>query len=77
MVQELVTVATFTTAMEAHLYKNMLEIEGVATFVTDELTGDFLSGAYIQGYVKLQVARQDAKRARKILDAHERKKGKA
>jgi len=73
MVQELVTVATFTTAMEAHLYKNMLENEGVAAFVTNELTGDFLSGAYIQGYVKLQVAQQNAKRARKILEARERK----
>jgi hypothetical protein len=40
MPQELVTVATFTTAMGAHLRKNLLEGEGIRVFVADELTGD-------------------------------------
>jgi hypothetical protein len=75
MSQDLVTVATFTTAMDAHLRKNLLEGEGIQAFVADELTGDQLSGAYVHGYVKLQVARQDAERAEQILQARERKRG--
>jgi hypothetical protein len=75
MAQDLVTVATFTTAMDAHLRKNLLEGEGVQAFVADELTGDRLSGAYVHGYVQLQVARQDVGRAQEILQAHERNRG--
>jgi hypothetical protein len=75
MAQDLVTVATFTTAMEAHLRKGLLNGEGVQAFVADELTGDQLSGAYVHGYVKLQVARQDVGRAQKVLQAHERSRG--
>jgi hypothetical protein len=73
--QDLVTVATFTTALEAHLRKNLLDDEGVQAFVADELTGDQLSGAYVHGYVKLQVARQDVGRAQEVLQAHERSRG--
>jgi hypothetical protein len=75
MSQELITVATFTTAIDAHLRKNLLEGEGIQAFVADELTGDQLSGGYVHGYVKLQVARPDAERAQQILQAHQRGPG--
>src|SRR5262249_33456477 len=77
MAQDLVTVATFATAMDAHLRKNLLEGEGVEAFVADELTGDQLSGAYVHSYVKLQVAQQDEERAQQIFQARERDKGRA
>jgi hypothetical protein len=67
MAEELVTIGAFTTAMDAHLRKNLLEREGVQAFVADELTGDQLSATYLHGYVKLQVAHQDVKRAEEIL----------
>jgi len=75
MTQDLVTVATFTTAMDAHLRKNLLEAEGISAFLADELTGDQLSATYVHDYVKLQVRRQDAERAQQTLQARERKKG--
>jgi Putative prokaryotic signal transducing protein len=71
MAQDLVTVATFTTATDAHLHKNLLEGEGIQAFVADELTGDQLSGAYLHGYVKLQVSQQNVERAQQILRARE------
>jgi hypothetical protein len=77
MAQDLVTVATFTTALGAHLRKNLLEGEGIQAFVADELTGDLLSGAYVHGYVKLQVARSDVGRALQVLQAHELGTGEA
>jgi hypothetical protein len=74
MTQDLVTVATFTTAMDAHLRKNLLEDEGIRAFVADELTGDLLPGAAVYGGFKVQVAQQDAQRAQQILQAHEWKR---
>jgi hypothetical protein len=75
MSQNLVTVATFTTAMDAHLRKNLLEAEGIPAFLADELTGDQLSATYVHGYVKVQVPCQDTERAQKLLQARERKRG--
>jgi hypothetical protein len=75
MAQDLVTVATLTTAIDAHLRKNLLEGEGIPAFLADELTGDRLPGGAVYGGVKLQVAQPDAERAQQILQAHERKKG--
>jgi hypothetical protein len=75
MAEDLVTVATFTTAWDAHLRKNLLEGEGVRAFLADELSGDRLSGGFVHGYVKLQVARRDVGRAEAILHAHERNRG--
>jgi hypothetical protein len=74
MTQDLVTVATFTTAIDAHLRKNLLEGEGIRAFLADELTGDRLLGGAAYGGVKLQVAQPDAERARQILQAHDPKK---
>jgi hypothetical protein len=69
MAQELVTVASFTTAFDAYLRKNMLEREGVQAFLANELTGDQLSAGYVHDYVKLQVASSDVERARQLLQA--------
>jgi hypothetical protein len=67
MPEEFVTVATFNSAMEAHLAKNLLEREGVPAILADELSGDALSGGHAHGYVKLQVLPADVERARQLL----------
>jgi hypothetical protein len=77
MDQELVTIASFTTAFDAHVRKNMLEREGIRAFVADELTGDQLFGAYVHDYVKLQVASADAERAQQLLRACGQRSGQA
>jgi hypothetical protein len=69
----LVTVATFTNPLEAHIVRGRLESEGVTAFVAHEhhiWANWFLSVAL--GGVKLQVAPDDVSRAREILRADRR-----
>ena len=69
----LVTVATFTNPVEAHIVRGRLESEGITTFVAHEhhiWANWFLSVAL--GGVKLQVAPADARRAGEILSADRR-----
>lgn len=70
---ELETVDSFTDPLQAHLARGRLEAEGIAAYVIHEnhvWAAWFLSNAL--GGVKLQVAEQDADRAREILAAHRR-----
>lgn len=72
MAGKLVTVATFDMPTEAHLAKGLLEANGLAAFLADELTVGVawhLSNAVCG--IKLQVAENDAERAAGILSARE------
>ena len=61
----LVTVASFSTALHAHLARLRVEAEGIQCFIADEhIVGAF--GAAVGG-VKLQVEADDAERATAIL----------
>ena len=64
----LITIATFTNPLEAHIVRGRLETEGIETFVAHEhhiWANWFLSTAL--GGVKLQVRPEDAQRAGEIL----------
>jgi len=67
MPDELVTVATYASAVEAHAARNFLEENEVPAFVADEYFSDLQFGSL--STVKLQVARPDAGRARELLDS--------
>ena len=64
----LVTVATFTTPLEAELVRGRLDEEGIAAFVADGelVTADWTMSNAIGG-VKVRVAAEDADRARAVL----------
>jgi membrane protease YdiL (CAAX protease family) len=71
MAEELVTIATFDFPTQAEAERLLLEQEGIRTFLADDnLVGMdwFVSNAV--GGAKLQVAAQDADRARKLLDEY-------
>jgi hypothetical protein len=65
-----VTVARFPTPHEAHLARLRLEASGIEAFVVDEHVNSLmpLYGPAV-GYVKLQVAGDDAEAAREALSA--------
>ena len=72
MAGKMVTVATFDMPTEAHLAKGLLEANGLAAFLADELTVGVawhLSNAI--GGIKLQVAESDVELATGILAARE------
>lgn len=63
-----ITIITFIYPHEAHMAKGVLESEGVAVFIKDEMTAqvnNFYSTAI--GGVKLQVSEEDQERALQIL----------
>ena len=65
---KLITIATFSQAIEAHVSKTKLESEGIECFIADENIVNmnwFYSNAV--GGVKLQVKEADVKRAIEIL----------
>ncbi len=66
--QDLVTVATFPDTPEADLARQRLGLEGIVAFVMDG-QGDGAMPYMIAstGGIRLQVARQDAERAREVL----------
>lgn len=68
MPQDLVTVATFATPMEADMARNLLASASIEAFVADDATVGWLwhLGNALGG-VKLQVAERDAERASAIL----------
>ena len=73
MTDDLRTVATFATPMDAAIARNALEAAGIAAAVADELTltaDPFLSGAV--GFIKVQVRESDLERAADVLDEHGR-----
>jgi hypothetical protein len=65
---DLVTVATFSDVSQAELARERLELEGVRAFVLDEQAGGvmpFLTNS--MGGIRVQVAPEDAARAREVL----------
>ncbi len=68
MPEELVTIATFSMAVEADLARAKLESEGIECFLADEhtVTVNWLYSQAVGG-VKLQVRESDAQRALEIL----------
>ncbi len=68
MSQQLVTVATFTQGIDAHLARLRLESEGIECVVADEHTvgANWLYSNAVGG-VKLQVSTSDVERATGIL----------
>jgi hypothetical protein len=67
-----VTVATFNLPYEGELARNLLQNEGIESFLTGNLTADVLSSNLGLGdQVRLQVHDRDARRAASILAAHQ------
>lgn len=68
MSDELVTIATFSRPMEAHLTRMRLESEGIECFIGDEYTvaANWLFSNAVGG-VKLKVRESDAQEAAEIL----------
>ena len=66
----LVTIATYTYPLEAHLSKAKLESEGIDSAVIDEhiINANWLYSIAVGG-VKLQVRESDVKQAQQILDS--------
>ena len=69
---KLVTVATFSYAVEAHLSKAKLESAGMRSFVAENFAPNWgiTVGA---GGVKLQVKESDAQRTTDILNSQKKK----
>ena len=73
MSDELVTLATFGTPIEASLVQNQLEAEGIRVFLADDAVVGMawhLGGAV--GGVKIQVADRDIQRALAVLESSDR-----
>ncbi len=68
MGEKLITIATFSQAIEAHLCKTKLEAEGIACFIADEhiVSMNWLYSNAVGG-VKLQVKEENAEKALAIL----------
>ncbi len=64
---ELLTVATFPDVAEAELAKERLESEGIRAFVLDAQAGGVMPYLAQSGGVRVQVAHEDAVRAREVL----------
>jgi len=66
---ELVTVATFQTPVEAELAKERLELEGITAFLKNEMAVGVMPylGSALGG-IELQVPERDAAAAREILE---------
>ncbi|WP_417387023.1 DUF2007 domain-containing protein [Gimesia sp.] len=72
MSQELITVATLSSPVEASLVQNQLEAAGIRSFMSDEAAVGmawYLGNAI--GGVKVQVAESDAPRAFDVVNGHE------
>ena len=64
----LVTVATFTEAIEAHIFRNRLESEGIPSVLADEhIVSNQPWHTIAYGGVKLRVRQQDYARAAGII----------
>jgi hypothetical protein len=62
---DLVTLATFPSVINAEIAKGLLETNGIEAFVANELTGGIMP--YLPSTVRLSVARRDEARARELL----------
>ena len=68
MTDKLITIATFSLPIEAHILKTKLESEEIVCFIADEntVTMNWLYSNAIGG-VKLQVKKSDFKKAMAII----------
>jgi hypothetical protein len=66
----MITIAKYRNLMAAELVKTRLESRGIKTMIADEFSYTLGYGSVIDG-VRLQVAEEDAGRAKKILAADE------
>jgi len=64
---ELVTVATFSSVLEAEMAKERLESEGVAALVADGGAGGVMPFLASSSGVRVQVAETEVERAKEIL----------
>jgi hypothetical protein len=65
---DLVTVATFPDVSQADLARERLELEGIRAFVLDEQAGGVMPFMVnSSGGIRLQVAPEDAEKAREVL----------
>jgi hypothetical protein len=69
MPERFVTVATYGVPLEAEMAKNLLETEGIASFLEGDLTASAFFGNSTLGLIRLQVNDRDAPRAAGILAA--------
>jgi hypothetical protein len=66
---DLVTIGSYPTSAEATLAKNLLESEGIPSFLEDDSVGDLFHLAAPFGEVKLAVATEHAENARTVLES--------
>jgi hypothetical protein len=64
---ELVTVATFSSVLEAEMAKERLESEGIAALVADGGAGGVMPFIASSSGVRVQVAETEVERAKEIL----------
>jgi Putative prokaryotic signal transducing protein len=71
MANNLVTVATFSNSLEANLAKQLLEAEGIRSYLANESTVDLAWHLTVAvGWIKLQVHESDASQAKFILGSN-------
>jgi hypothetical protein len=68
---ELVTVATFSSVIEADMAKERLESEGISALVADAGGGGVMPFLASSSGVRVQVAEGEAERAREILGTND------
>lgn len=71
MSDNLVTLATFGTPVEASIVRNLLQSEQIPAIVGDDASGGMACLCTAMGGVKLQVFDRDAERALAILESYE------
>jgi hypothetical protein len=67
MSRDLVTIAHFTTVIEADMAKSQLDAEGIMAFVVNAGAIGVMPYLGASGGVRLQVAEDDAERAGEVL----------
>jgi hypothetical protein len=74
MNEKLVTVARFSDYIQADLARQLLEDEGIQSFVMGQNVGNVYSGVPVAVDIELQTPASKAEEARQILEASEREK---
>jgi tetratricopeptide (TPR) repeat protein len=64
--RQLITIATFTHPIEANIAKNLLDTEGIWSFVAEENINRLYP--FLTGGIKIQVRQPDAERAFELLN---------
>lgn len=67
--EKVVTIMTFGSAMEAEIYRSLLESAGIAAQLQNDLATQVLPSLGELVSVKLLVAEEDEARAREVLSA--------